>query len=214
METAIMKLDEICPAKYNPRKTLKPGDAEYEALKNSLERFGLAEPLVLNKTTGTLVSGHQRLNVLIESGATEAEVVIVALDEEQEKLLNIAMNKIEGDWDYEKLEALFSEISADDIKFTGFSEEELQNLFDYEEDPLDTDDEDEEEPGSGDGSEDGEDEKPEKPKGEKEFNIYLSFPTKELAEKWLKDRGVEVEYEGTARNITIRMEGLDFGNGD
>lgn len=128
MKTAIMKLAEITPAEYNPRKRLEPGDKEYEALKNSLERFGVAEPLVVNETTGKLVSGHQRLNVLLEMGVEEVEVVLVELDEEQEKLLNIAMNKIEGDWDYKKLEALFSEISAADIKFTGFSEGELQNL--------------------------------------------------------------------------------------
>ena len=107
METAIMKLEDISPADYNPRKTLKPGDQEYEALKNSLDRFGLAEPLIYNKRTGTLISGHQRLNVLKDSGAQEAEVVLVDLDEQQEKLLNIAMNKIEGDWDYKKLETLF-----------------------------------------------------------------------------------------------------------
>lgn len=213
METAIMKLADIRPAEYNPRVALKPGDAEYEALKNSLERFGLAEPLVFNKTTGTLVSGHQRLAVLIESGATEAEVVIVELDEEQEKLLNIAMNKIEGDWDYKKLEALFEDITPEDIKFTGFSEEELQNLFDYEGDLPDTE-EDEEEPDSDDGPEDDEEDAPEKPKVEKNFNIFLSFPTKEKAEKWLKDRGVELEFEGKDRNITIRMEGLDYGTGD
>ena len=61
METAIMKLEDISPADYNPRKTLKPGDQEYESLKNSLDRFGLAEPLIYNKRTGTLISGHQRL---------------------------------------------------------------------------------------------------------------------------------------------------------
>ena len=96
MKTAIMKLTEITPAEYNPRKTLKPGDTEYEALKNSLERFGVAEPLIVNEATGNLVSGHQRLNVLLEMGVEEVEVVLVKLDEDQEKLLNIAMNKIEG----------------------------------------------------------------------------------------------------------------------
>lgn len=215
MNTAIMKLKDITPAAYNPRKTLKPGDAEYEALKNSLDRFGLAEPLVLNKTTGNLVSGHQRLNVLKASGATEAEVVIVELDEEQEQLLNIAMNKIDGDWDYKKLEALFTDISADDIKFTGFTEDELSNLFDSDMPDWDNTDESAGEDDSKDEeTEEEQPETPEKPQVLKDFNIFLSFPTKELAEKWLKDRGVELEYTGTARNITIRMEGLDYGSGN
>ena len=42
MKTAVMKLKDIRPAAYNPRVTLKPGDKDYEALKNSLERFGVA----------------------------------------------------------------------------------------------------------------------------------------------------------------------------
>lgn len=212
MKTAIMKLKDIRPAAYNPRVTLKPGDAEYEALKNSLERFGVAEPLIVNETTGNLVSGHQRLNVLKASGAQEVEVVLVEMDGEQEKLLNIAMNKIDGEWDYKKLEALFDEISADDIKFTGFTPEELDNLFDGGTPDW----------GDGEGSEstDGDDagdekpETPEKPAVLKEFNVFLSFPSKELAEKWLADRGVDLTYAGTARNITIRMEGLDYGTGN
>lgn len=216
MKTAIMKLAEITPAEYNPRKRLEPGDKEYDALKNSLERFGVAEPLVVNERTGKLVSGHQRLNVLLEMGVGEVEVVLVELDEEQEKLLNIAMNKIEGDWDYKKLEALFSEISAEDIKFTGFSEEEVQNLFDDGGgDPDFGDDESEEDGDAEEEDDDQEREEPaEKEPPQRDFTIFLSFPAKEKAEKWLKDRGVDLEFEGTARNITIRMEGLDYGAGN
>lgn len=218
METAIWKLSDIRPAPYNPRITLKPGDTEYDALDKSLQRFGLAEPLVINKTTGLLVSGHQRLNVLRAQGAEEAEVVLIALDPQEEKLLNVAINKIDGDWDYQKLEALFGDIKAEDIQFTGFTPEEIRNLF------PDTDGtEDEEEDGGDDdgaGAEEDEEaeteepEKPEEPEALKEFSIFLSFPSKEKAEKYLKDRGVEAEYEGTSRNVTIRMEGLDYGTGN
>lgn len=206
MNTTIMKIDDIRPAAYNPRITLKPGDPEYEALKNSLERFGVAEPLIVNKTTGNLVSGHQRLSVLKANGTEEVEVVIVEMDGEQEKLLNIAMNKIDGDWDYQKLEELFEEIEADDIKFTGFTTEELKNLFDMEEGEWEDTEEDVEEAGAA--------AKETEPPAEKEFNIFLSFPTKEQAEKWLNDRDVNLKFEGTARNITIRMEGLDYGTGN
>ncbi|MBQ8331117.1 MAG: ParB N-terminal domain-containing protein [Clostridia bacterium] len=215
MQTAIMKLKDIRPAAYNPRVVLKPGDAEWESLKNSLGKFGLVEPLVFNKTTGNLVSGHQRLNVLKTSGAEEAEVVIIEVDEEKEKLLNIALNKIDGDWDYKKLEALFDEIDSEDIKFTGFTPDELYNLFDGEI-PEDEDDDEEESNGSTDsGEKDSKEADPENPPELlKEFHIFLSFPTKDLAEKWLKDRGVEAEYQGMARNITIRMEGIDYGTGN
>lgn len=214
METAVMKLKDITPAAYNPRKTLKPGDMEYEALQNSLERFGLVEPLVFNRTTGKLVSGHQRLNVLKAQGAEEAEVVLVEMDEEQEKLLNIAMNKIDGEWDYDKLEELFEDISAEDIKFTGFTPEELNNLFDSDLPDWSEEGTTEEKTEKEADEEKADEETPEKPAALKEFNIFLSFPSKELAEKWLKDRGVEEEFQGTARNITIRMEGIDYGTGN
>lgn len=215
MKTAVMKLKDIHPAAYNPRVALKPGDKDYEALKNSLERFGVAEPLIVNETTGNLVAGHQRLNVLKASGATEVEVVLVEMEEDKEKLLNIALNKIDGEWDYKKLEAMFEEIEADDIKFTGFSQEELDNLFDGGlPDWDDTGEEAEEQGKDGEDKDEPEAETPEKPTALKEFNIFLPFPTKEAAEKWLKDREIDLEYQGTARNITIRMEGLDYGTGN
>ncbi|MCD7891589.1 MAG: ParB N-terminal domain-containing protein [Ruminococcus sp.] len=207
-----MKISDLHPAKYNPRKTLKPGDKEWEALKNSLERFGVAAPLVVNKATMTLISGHQRLNVLKHNGEEEVEVVLADVDDEQEKLLNIALNKIDGEWDYKKLEALFDEISEEDIKFTGFDAEELTSLFDGGLPSWDTDDEESEEQPEQETKE--QEEKEDKPEVEKPFNIFLSFPTKELAEKWLKDRDIEMEFTGTARNITIRMEGIGYGTGN
>lgn len=213
LETTIMKLEDIRLAAYNPRVTLKPGDTEYEALKNSLDRFGVAEPLIVNRTTGNLISGHQRLNILKVSGVQEVEAVIVEMNEEQEKLLNIAMNKIDGEWDYKKLEDLFDEISEDDIKFTGFTTEELDNLFDGGIPDWEDEEEIVGESGSGEDG-DGRLETEEKQQALKEFSIFLSFPSKELAEKWITDRGVDLTYEGTARNITIRMEGLGYGTGN
>jgi len=205
MNVQKFKIADIKPAPYNPRKTLKPGDDEWEALSRSLERFGLVEPLIINSKTGLLVSGHQRLNVLKSKGETEVEAVVVDLDEDREKLLNIALNKIEGDWDYEKLKALFEEISDEDIAFTGFSEDELTNLFD--EALKDNDDEPEK---TAEGGADST-EKPEAPPIIKLFQIFLSFPSKEAAESWLKERGVDREFTETGRNITIRMEGINYG---
>lgn len=211
METAIMKVKDIHPAAYNPRVTLKPGDDEWEALNSSLDRFGLVEPLVINKTTGLLVSGHQRLNVLKTQGVDEVEVVIIEVDPEQEKLLNIALNKIDSEWDYEKLKDLFDEIDEDDVKFTGFTAEELDSLFNTDF----TSDDDDGDPAGQEDTDDSEKPEPkEKLEGVKEFNIFVSFPSKEIAEKWLKDRGVDVTYEGAARNITIRMEGINYGTGN
>lgn len=80
-----IKLADVKPAAYNPRRQLKPGEKEYEALKASISRWSLVEPLVVNLRTGNLVGGHQRYNVLLDLGHTEAEAAVVDLDEKQEK---------------------------------------------------------------------------------------------------------------------------------
>ncbi|ANB66157.1 DNA methylase family protein (plasmid) [Anoxybacillus sp. B7M1] len=123
----------INPAPYNPRVDLQPGDPEYEKLKRSIKEFGYVEPLVWNRRTGNLVGGHQRYKILVnEEGLKELEVSEVDLDEVKEKALNIALNKISGDWENNKLAELLQELQAsDDIDFelTGFSEEEFDELL-------------------------------------------------------------------------------------
>ncbi|MBK5253486.1 MAG: DNA modification methylase [Peptostreptococcaceae bacterium] len=122
---------DLLPAEYNPRKDLKPGDAEYEKLKRSIEQFGYVEPVIWNKTTGRVVGGHQRLKVLIDMGTSEVDCVVIEMDEEKEKALNVALNKISGDWDKDKLYLLISDLQgADfDVSLTGFEPEELDDLF-------------------------------------------------------------------------------------
>ena len=96
-------IDKINPASYNPRKDLKPDDKAYKQLVKSMDEFGCVEPLVWNKRTGNLVGGHQRLKVILAQEAKEAQVSVVDLSLEKEKVLNVALNKISGDWDQEKL---------------------------------------------------------------------------------------------------------------
>lgn len=122
---------DLLPADYNPRKDLKPGDPEYEKLKRSLEQFGYVEPVIWNKATGRVVGGHQRLKVLIGMGITEVECVVVDLPEDKEKALNIALNKISGDWDKDKLAVLIADLqgTAFDVSLTGFDAAEIDDLF-------------------------------------------------------------------------------------
>lgn len=131
MDIAKKNVTDLLPADYNPRKDLKPGDAEYEKLKRSLEQFGYVEPVIWNKATGRVVGGHQRLKVLIDMGITEVDCVVVEMAEEKEKALNIALNKISGDWDNDKLALLISDLQgADfDVSLTGFDPEEIDDLF-------------------------------------------------------------------------------------
>jgi len=132
---------DLLPADYNPRKDLKPGDAEYEKLKRSIEQFGYVEPVIWNKTTGRVVGGHQRLKVLIDMGISEVECVVVEMPEDKEKALNIALNKISGDWDKDKLALLIADLQgADfDVSLTGFDPAELDDLLDIGADAKDDD---------------------------------------------------------------------------
>ena len=131
MDIRKIPVDAINPAVYNPRIDLQPDDKEYQRLKRSIEEFGYVEPLVWNKRTGVLISGHQRLKILLEQGVKEVEVSVVDLDEEREKALNLALNKISGDWDYAKLRDLLEELDtgAFDIELTGFDLEEIEDLM-------------------------------------------------------------------------------------
>ena len=126
------RLDELNPAKYNPRKKLKPGDKEFEKLKNSIQNFGYVELIVVNvANNNTVISGHQRLSVLKHLGETEVECVVVELSENEEKALNIAMNKVAGAWDEQMLADLLKDLDA--VQFntdlTGFDRAEIENLF-------------------------------------------------------------------------------------
>lgn len=199
METGKMKLSDIIPAEYNPRVTLVEGSTEYDALKNSIERFGLVDPLIVNKRNNVLVGGHQRYNILKDSGATEAEVVFVDLNEEDEKTLNIALNKIEGDWEFDKLEAVLKELSVYDISFTGFSEEDVRNIVGInEEEALRVIEGSEED--------DTEEDTEKAEASEKEFVMYFSFDTKEQAEAFLLKHGLGEKFDQNSKILNIKME--------
>ena len=93
-----MPIDRLKPAKYNPRKDLKPGDPAYEKIKRSLHDFVYVDPIVWNEVTGNIVGGHQRYKVLKAEGVTEVDCVVVHIENpSDEKALNIALNKATGD---------------------------------------------------------------------------------------------------------------------
>lgn len=131
MKIQKIPLEKLNPARYNPRKDLKPGDPEYEKLKKSMETFGYVEPIIWNRNTGHIVGGHQRLKILQAQGQTEIECVVVDLDESEEKALNVALNKVSGQWDLPKLADLINELDNGifDISLTGFDAAEIEDLF-------------------------------------------------------------------------------------
>lgn len=125
------KLSDLKPAAYNPRKISKE---QLDRLKMSIEEFGVVEPVIWNKRTGNVVGGHQRLKVLTARGDKETEVVVVDLEPSKEKALNLALNKISGEWDFPMLKDLIIEIDTGDfpIELTGFDYAELEKLINYE----------------------------------------------------------------------------------
>lgn len=123
-------IKDLKPAKYNPRKALTPDDSEYQKIKRSIETFGYVDPIIINKD-GTIIGGHQRYSVLSELGYTELDVVVLDLNKEDEKALNIALNKISGEWDELKLKDLLVELDLGDydISVTGFDNHDLEDLI-------------------------------------------------------------------------------------
>ena len=126
----MISVSELKPAEYNPRKKLKPGDKEYEKIKNSIEEFGFADPLVVNADM-TVIGGHQRLTCAINMGYTEVPCAVVDIDKVREKALNIALNKITGAWDANLLAELLEDIQNSDFDLgkTGFDPPEIEQLF-------------------------------------------------------------------------------------
>lgn len=122
-------LSELHPAEYNPRKRLTPENEEYQQIKRSIEAYGYVDPIIIN-SDGTIIGGHQRYNVLLDLGYDTAQVVIVDLKKDAEKALNVALNKISGEWDYEKLYELLNglDLNGYDFSLTGFTPTELEGL--------------------------------------------------------------------------------------
>lgn len=131
MKLVEMRLEDLAPSPYNPRKGLKPGDREYESLKRSIEEFGVVDPVIFNTRTKRLVGGHQRLSVLRGLGHASAPTVLVDLDELREKALNLALNKITGEWDMPLLKDLLLDIerSGGDQTLTGFDPREIEGII-------------------------------------------------------------------------------------
>ena len=129
-ELRVIPVQDLKPAAYNPRKKLKPGDSEYEKIKKSIEEFGFADALVVNKDM-TIIGGHQRLTVAMELGYTEVPCTVVDIDKTREKALNIALNKITGAWDEALLAELLKDIEASGLSpmMTGFEPPEMEQLF-------------------------------------------------------------------------------------
>jgi len=121
-------------ADYNPRRI---SDAEMASLKRSLQRFGFVDPVVVNRRRGkpwkgpergaVIVGGHQRVRAARELGHKAVPVVYVDLSADDEKLLNLALNKIGGQFDLPKLSEILRDLrkAEADLGASGFSQKEI-----------------------------------------------------------------------------------------
>lgn len=118
MQVVQVKIIDLKPADYNPRKLTKD---QHRDLTESIKRFGLVDPIIVNQHAGrenVVVGGHQRLKIAQEQGFEEVPVVYVDLDEEREKELNLRLNKNLGEWDWDSLANNFDVNVLKDIGFT------------------------------------------------------------------------------------------------
>ena len=128
MEIHKVRLDTLTSPDWNPRQITPE---ELEKLETSLDEFGYIEPIIVNDVNNHIVGGNQRAKALATLGYTEVDVVYVHIEDiNKEKACNIALNKISGDWDRDKLQVVLEEIelSPIDISLTGFDEIELTEM--------------------------------------------------------------------------------------
>ena len=145
MDLETIPITSIIPAEYNPRKI---SDTEYEKLANSINEFGFVDPIIINLNNNHIIGGHQRYTVLLDQyiqkgenselnlirlgdiGWIFPETELTIHDEDYEKALNIALNQISGEWDLDKLEEIFTELTINgfDTELTGFNSLDLEDL--------------------------------------------------------------------------------------
>ena len=131
MRLEARRLADLIPAAYNPREPLIPGEPEYEALKKSIQENTYLDPIVVNYDN-TIIGGHQRRTVMMDLGYETVNVVVVNIrDKNKERMANLALNKITGRWDTEKLKEVLMGLDLDGYDFTatGFTRNDLEDLI-------------------------------------------------------------------------------------
>lgn len=141
-----IKITDIVPAQYNPRKI---SNAEYNKLSNSISEFGFVDPIIINLKNNHIIGGHQRYDVLleeyVEDSSKYSDLFLIKLgdigwvfpsselevnDLKHEKALNLALNRISGEWENEQLENLLIDLDIDgfDVSLTGFDNLDMKDL--------------------------------------------------------------------------------------
>jgi DNA modification methylase len=129
LQVTEVPIDRLRPDPANPRRI---SDAELEALTRSLKEFGLVQPVLALRENSTVIGGHQRLLAARKLGYKTVPVVFLDISLEESRLLNLALNKISGEWDQDLLARMIADLKPVediDLSLSGFSEEELGKLL-------------------------------------------------------------------------------------
>ena len=131
-ETETISRDMIKNAPYNPR-IMDP--KAKKRLKKNIAKHGLVAALTWNRRTGNLVGGHQRLeqlDALEKNKDYELTVCVVDVDEREEAALNVQLNNpsMQGEWDFDKLANMSEEFDLDLSEDLGFTESDIDFMFD------------------------------------------------------------------------------------
>ena len=122
-------IESLRPYESNPR--VMP-EEEMQALERSIERFGLVDPFVVRRQDSTVIGGNQRLVAAQRVGLRQVPVVFLDISEDEARVLNLALNRIQGHWDEPLLAALLRELEDlpdVDVSFSGFGRDEIDQLI-------------------------------------------------------------------------------------
>ena len=129
IESKLVK--DLNPASYNPRQI---SSKQYKDLKESIKNFCIVDPIIVNKDN-TVIGGHQRLKICKDLKYVEVDCVMLDLSKEEERELNIRLNKNTGDFD---MDILANEFDIEELTDCGFKHIDLDvNIDKIEEDKDD-----------------------------------------------------------------------------
>jgi DNA modification methylase len=124
---AEVPIEDLRPDPANPRRI---DEDELAALTRSLRRWGVVQPVLARRDDKTIVGGHQRLLAARRLGMETVPVIWLDLDVEQSRLLNLALNRINGEWDEQLLARLVADLGDSvDLSLSGFGDDELKDLL-------------------------------------------------------------------------------------
>jgi hypothetical protein len=135
LKTVYHPIEALIFAEYNPRQLTKD---QYDNLRDSIKRFGLIDPIIINKhpeRENVVIGGHQRLRISKDLGIEKVPCVELNLELDEEKELNVRLNRNVGEWDYDALANYFD---VSELLDWGFQNYELgvDDKFNLDENEL------------------------------------------------------------------------------